>query len=80
MLPLSSVIPVPLPDPEAVSVSTTVESMLLAGMEDPGDDVVGESFALNRALFSDVVSVEGADFRFIVDVGLYECAYGSTAD
>lgn len=71
-LPLSSVVPVPLPDPETDSVSATVESMLLACMEDPGDDVVGESLALKRALLSEVVSVEGADFRFKEDGGLYE--------
>jgi hypothetical protein len=45
-----------------------------------GDDVVGDSFVLNRARVRDVVSVDGADFRFIIEGALYEFPCGSTAD
>jgi hypothetical protein len=82
LLPLSSVMPGPLPEPEAVAESELSDvrdvASKLACAWPPvvaaGEDVVGDSLTLNRALF-DVVSVEGgADFLLRNEGGWYECA------
>jgi len=70
VLPLSSVIPGPLvvalrfASDDVPSGAEVANGATLAG---EGEDVVGESFMLKRALLSVVVSVEGADFRLTIE-------------
>lgn len=69
VLPLSSVMPVPLVvalrfASEVPSAADVTNGETVAG---EGEDVVGDSFMLKRALLRVVVSVEGADFRFTIE-------------
>lgn len=83
VLPLSSVVPWPLVEPELEPVRFASE--VPAAIDDENGatecDEVGESLMLNRALLSVVEIVDGADLRFMKEVpgALYECACGSTA-
>jgi hypothetical protein len=81
VLPLSSVIPGPLPVLERYGSEPegTDSAIGLAGAGVPaGEDVDCDNLALKRALFA-VVMGAGADFRYIIDGGEYEFACGSTA-
>lgn len=73
-LPLSSVMPGPLPVPDTLSEPEAMASML--DLDETGTDVLCESFALKRLLLA---VVEGADLRLVTEGAEYECEYGSTA-
>ena len=78
VLPLSSVIPGPLPKPDTLISELDASAFALLDTIVAGEDVVGESLTLKRARFIEVVRVEGADFRFIIDGAVYERECGST--
>ena len=69
-LPLSSVIPGALPEPDVRRLTSARAAWgSLVGIA-AGDDVLAESLTLKRALLIDWEKVEGADFRFMIEGGL----------
>lgn len=77
VLVLSSVVPVALPEPDALAVVSEVPdvadangAMALGGFE-WGDEDVGDRRMLKRALWRVVVSVDGADLRLSIEGAEY---------
>ena len=81
VLPLSSVIPGPLPAPDTLGSEpeATASRFVEAELVPAGDDVDWPSLVLKRFLWPEVLSGEGADFRLRTEGGEYEKACGSTA-